>query len=269
MAGRNFLARFSTNAWTRRAIPGALIILCVILAYLPTLSNEYIWDDDAYVTENTTLHDLHGLDRIWFEVGAVPQYYPMVHTTFWLEYQLWGLNPVGFHLVNVLLHAIAAVLLWQVLQRLEVRGAWLAALIFGLHPIEVESVAWVTECKNVLSAVFYFTAALAYFRFAAPKGEAGRQRDRWFWYGGALILFVAALGSKTVTCSLPAALLLVCWWKKGQVRTGGVSRRPHNPNLGASGAVRAKPRAIGRRRRAAGAREARLAASAAPVSTHR
>jgi len=197
---------------------GGLIALLVCLAYLPALRDGFIWDDDAFVTANPTLRDLSGLRRIWFEVGAVPQYYPMVYSAFWMEYHLWGLNPVGYHLINVLLHAAAAVLLWRVLERLQIRGAWLAAAIFALHPIEVESVSWVTECKNVLSAVFYFTAALAWLRFIALEESAVWNRQRWCWYLMALALFVAALLSKTVTCSLPAALLLVCWWKQGRVR---------------------------------------------------
>ena len=164
--------------------PGGLIVLLVVLAYLPALHGGFIWDDDAYVTHNPTLHDGEGLRQIWFKVGAVPQYYPLVHTTFWLEYHLWGLNPVGYHLINVLLHAIAAILLWQVLLRLQVPGAWLAAAIFALHPVGVESVAWVTERKNVLSAVFYFAAALAYLRFVAWEKPGGPNRLRWYWYRG-------------------------------------------------------------------------------------
>ena len=201
---------------------GGLIVLLVFLAYLPALHGGFIWDDDFYVTNNPTLHDLGGLQRIWFKVGAVPQYYPMVHTTFWLEYHLWGLNPVGYHLINVLLHATAAILLWQVLLHLQIPGAWLAAVLFALHPVCVESVAWITERKNVLSAVFYFAAALAYLRFVALEEPGGPNRLRWYWYLGALVLFMAALLSKTVTCSLPAALLLVCWWKKGRVQRGDI-----------------------------------------------
>ena len=201
---------------------GGLIVLLVFLAYLPALRDGFIWDDDAYVTKNPTLHDLGGLQRIWFEVGAVPQYYPMVHTAFWLEYHLWGLNPVGYHLINVLLHATAAILLWWVLLRLRIRGAWLAAVLFALHPVCVESVAWITERKNVLSAVFYFAAALAYLRFVALEEPGRPNRLRWYWYLGALVLFMAALLSKTVTCSLPAALLLVCWWKKGRIQRGEI-----------------------------------------------
>ena len=199
---------------------GGLIVLLVLLAYLPALRDGFIWDDDSYVTANPTLRDADGLRRIWFEVGAVPQYYPMVHTTFWVEYHLWGLHPVGYHLVNVLLHAAAAILLWQVLWRLQLRGAWLAAILFAVHPVEVESVSWITERKNVLSAVFYFAAALAYLRFVRWAGPGGPTRQRWCWYLGALVLFLAALLSKTVTCTLPAALLLVCGWKRGRVQWG-------------------------------------------------
>jgi tetratricopeptide (TPR) repeat protein len=205
---------FGNRDW----IFGLLLIAATVFAYQPVWHAGFIWDDDFYVTNNPTLRDLGGLQRIWFEVGAVPQYYPMVHTTFWLEYHLWGLNPVGYHLINVLLHAITAILLWQVLLRLQIRGAWLAVIIFALHPVEVESVAWITERKNVLSAVFYFAAALAYLRFVALEEPSGPNRLRWYWYLGALVLFMAALLSKTMTCSLPAALLLVCWWKKGRVQ---------------------------------------------------
>ncbi len=202
--------------------PGGLIVLLVFLAYLPALHGGFVWDDDAYVTENPTLHNVEGLRLIWFKVGVLPQYYPLVHTTFWLEYHLWGLHPLGYHLDNVLLHALAAILLGWVLRSLQVPGAWLAAALFAVHPVQVESVAWVTERKNVLSAVFYFTAALAYLHFPAREDAGGPNRLRWFWYLGALILFAAALLSKTVTCTLPAALLLVCWWKKGRVQRGDI-----------------------------------------------
>ena len=218
MSGQNFFERLIINKRARLVVQGALIILVVFLAYLPALHGGFIWDDDDYVTESPTLHDLEGLRRIWFEAGAIPQYYPLVHTVFWLEYHLWGLNPFGYHLINVLLHAVAAILLWRVLLGLQISGAWLAAVIFALHPVCVESVAWITECKNVLSIVFYFAAALAYLRFVA-LGDAGfSSRRRWCYYLGALALFTAALLSKTVTCSLPAALLLVCWWKKERLR---------------------------------------------------
>ena len=193
-----------------------------LVAYAPAIRAGFVWDDDAYVTANRTLRTLDGLRRIWFEPGAVSQYYPLVFTGYWLEYRLWGLQPMGYHVVNVLLHALGAVLLWRVLLRLDVPGAWLAAALFALHPVHVESVAWVTERKNVLSGVFYLGTALAYLRFAADSlpqamGATRSTHRRWRWYGLALVLFVGALLSKTVTCSLPAALLLVLWWTRERI----------------------------------------------------
>jgi len=144
---------------------GALFVALVLVVYSPALGGGFSWDDDAYVTNNHTLRSVFGLSQIWGRLTATPQYYPLVYTSFWVEYHLWGLNPLGYHVVNVLLHTLAAMLLWRVLMRLQLPGAWLAAGIFALHPAAVESVAWVTERKNVLSAVFYFAAALAYLRW--------------------------------------------------------------------------------------------------------
>jgi tetratricopeptide (TPR) repeat protein len=194
---------------------GVLLVALIMMAYQQVWHAGFIWDDDAYVTRNPTLRDLHGLWRIWGELSATPQYYPLVHTSFWLEYHAWGLNPLGYHLTNVVLHALAAVLLWRVLVKLKIPGAWLGAVIFALHPVEVESVAWITERKNVLSGVFYFGAALAYLRFELERDEGTPKRA--FIYLVSLVLFVCALLSKTVACSLPAALLLMRWWKKGRL----------------------------------------------------
>ncbi len=196
----------------------AALLLLTLTAYAPVTHCGYIWDDNFHVTENPTLRDLQGLRRIWTDVSATPQYYPLVHTSFWLEYHLWALNPIGYHAVNVVLHAIAAVLLWRVLLQLRMPGAWLAAVIFAVHPVTVESVAWITERKNVLSVVFYFAAALSYLRFADTTSSADEVKRRWRWYFVALVLFLCALLSKTVTCSLPVALLLVIWWKTGELK---------------------------------------------------
>jgi protein O-mannosyl-transferase len=202
-------------------LKAGLILLLTLAAYLPVLQAGYIWDDDDYVTENPALADASGLRHIWLDPSATPQYYPLVFTTFWAEYHLWGLNPTGFHVVNVLLHALAAVLLWRMLLRLRLPGAWLAAALFAAHPVAVESVAWVTERKNVLSIVFYLAAALAYWRWQTPPLATGRRQpaagSALRWYFIALALFVGALLSKTVACSFPAAMLLVIYWQRGRV----------------------------------------------------
>jgi len=211
-------ASWLPSAWNQEWIRGVFLLLITLIAYQQTWHAGYIWDDNFHVTQNPTLRDLHGLWRIWSEVAATPQYYPLVHTSFWLEYRLWGLNPLGYHLVNVLLHAFVAILLWRVLVRLQIPGAWLAAAIFAVHPVEVESVAWITERKNVLSAVFYFAAALTYLRFAALRAVENPSRPCWYLYIASLLLFVFALLSKTVTCSLPGALLLIFWWKNNRLR---------------------------------------------------
>jgi len=140
-----------------RRLALALLILTLV-AYLPALQCGFIWDDDDYVSHNMTLRSADGLRDIWLEPGAVPQYYPLVHTTFWVEYQLWGLRPFGYHLVNVLIHAAAALLLWRFLLLLGCPASWLVAAVFALHPVNVESVAWITERKNVLCCLLYLAA---------------------------------------------------------------------------------------------------------------
>ena len=204
-----------------------LLLVATFLAYLPVLRASYIWDDDDYVLNNPTLRSIGGLAQIWFQPSSLPQYYPLVHTTYWIEYHLWELWWPGYHFVNVALHAASVVVLWLLLRRLKVPGAFLAALIFAVHPVEVESVAWITERKNVLSLLFYLLAMSVYLRLAGLDGEGhiprppvdsgGRPKVDWRLYGWALGLFLLALFSKTVTSTLPAAILLVLWWRRGKL----------------------------------------------------
>ncbi len=234
----------------RMAWPGwlgaLLLILATAIAYIPAMRAGFIWDDDSYLylTDNNIIVRNDGLKRIW-TTTSTPQWYPMVFTTFWAEYRLWGhtpnpelgknevqrkadppdperdekpawFNPTGYHIVNVLLHAFTAVLVWRILLRLKVPGAWLAAAIFALHPVHVESVAWITERKNVLSGFFYMVSLLSFLWFAERK---------WLGVGGslaayllAIVAFVAALLSKSVTCSLPVAAILAAWLIKDRMR---------------------------------------------------
>jgi tetratricopeptide (TPR) repeat protein len=182
------------------------LLLGTFAAYWPALRGGYVWDDDSHVTR-PELRSLHGLWRIWFEPGATQQYYPVLHSAFWAEFRLWGDRPLGYHLANILLHLASCYLLYRVLRRLAVPGALLAASVFALHPVCVESVAWISEQKNTLSTVFYLGAALAYLQFDERR-KTGR-------YAMAASLFVLALLSKSVTASLPAAILVVLWWKRG------------------------------------------------------
>jgi Flp pilus assembly protein TadD len=202
----------------RRPALGALALAgAVALAYVPAMRAGYIWDDDDYVTKNPVLRDVGGLRRMWLEPRSIPQYYPLVHTTYWIEHRLWGLEPLGYHAVNAALHAAGAVLLWLLLRRLGLPAAFLAAAVWALHPVCVESVAWITERKNVLSGVFYFAAALAYLKFAGT-GALPPARRRWGLYLLSFALFAAALLSKTVTATMPAAVVVVLWWKRDRLR---------------------------------------------------
>ena len=174
-------------------------------AYLPAIRGGFVWDDERYAA-NSVLSEPDGLARIWTLQPAKYSYYrefPMVYTTFWVERHLWGLDPMGFHLVNVALHLMNAILVWLLLRQLAVPGSWLAAAVFALHPLQVESVAWVSERKNLLCGLFFFSAALAYLRFEDGKGKG--------WYWGSLGFFIGALLSKPVATVLPVVLLLLRW----------------------------------------------------------
>ncbi len=200
------------RAATKRLISGwipwlAIVLLCAA-AYAPVFRNAFVWNDKDYVTQHA-LQSLHGLFRIWTELGATEQYYPALHTAFWLEHRLWGDAALGYHLINVGWHVLSACLLTLLLRRLSIVGAWFAGCLFAVHPVAVESVAWVSEQKNTLSTVLYLTAALLFLRFSHTR--------RWLWYTGATLAFGAALLTKTVTATLPASLLVVLWWHEGRL----------------------------------------------------
>ncbi|MEO6245738.1 MAG: tetratricopeptide repeat protein [Opitutaceae bacterium] len=190
----------------------SLLLIATLAAYFPALRGDFLWDDAGHVT-HPDLRSWPGLLRIWFEVGATQQYYPLLHSAFWIEHRIWGDATIGYHLINVLWHVTSACLLVAILRRLTVPGPLLAALIFALHPVAVESVAWISEQKNTLSTVFYLAAALAWLRF-----EEDRRPAR---YTVALLWFIAALLTKTVTATLPASLLVVAWWRRGRLSWRG------------------------------------------------
>jgi len=198
--------RFIERPSVKGAILAALLVGMVVAAYGPALSAGFIWDDDDYVTENPLLHAPDGFERIWLSMDAPSQYFPLVYTAFRIEYGLWGLDPFGYHLISVLFHAANALLLWLLLRRLEIAGAWFAAAVFALHPVHVESVAWVAERKNVMSLFFSLASLLAWLRFVEPRGSSERR-----FYLVSLVCYALALSSKVTACTLPAAQLLLLW----------------------------------------------------------
>ncbi len=233
--------------------------LLVFGSYFPAFLAGFVWDDEAF-TEAAAVRELSGLWRIWSSPRAIENeghYWPLVYTTFWLEHKLWGFAPAGYHAVNVALHLANTLLLWRLAGRLAVPGAWLLAAVFAVHPLHVESVAWVIERKDLLSGLFYLAAFLAFVRFTEESlpdpgggaasdggpafteggsfGEGGAFRETWrlpgrrghglparrgspwkHWFR-ALALFVLAMLSKSIAVTLPAALVIVQWWKRGRV----------------------------------------------------
>jgi tetratricopeptide (TPR) repeat protein len=207
----------------RPLLAAAALVAIAFLAHGSGVWNGWIWDDDDYVTANMLLRSPGGLARIWLDPAATPQYYPLVHTMFWCEHAVWGLWPAGYHTVNVALHAISAVVLWHVLEKLCVPWSWLGAALFAVHPVAVESVAWVTERKNTLSLCLGLLAARQWLEYRFGPGPVAadecaavecREPSRLF---SAFGLFVLALLAKTVVVTLVGGLAVIVWWKRGRL----------------------------------------------------
>ena len=217
------------------------LLVATLIAYHPAWHGGFTWDDNCVPHDPGDLgyYSLHGLGLLWVDPPH-KQYYPLAFSLCWLEYHLWGFNTLGFHLVNILLHALDSILLWKVLRRLDVPGAWLAAAIFALHPVNVETAAWISETRNTLSGLFYLCSILAALKFwlpeladrsltvaAQPGGEQSRASEQVanpqsairnpYYYWLAFALFVCGLLSKTTIIPLPAVILLLVWWKRGKI----------------------------------------------------
>ncbi len=208
----NVPTKVRSTSHGRIVVFGLILAAVTIFAYRPAWNGGFIWDDDWYVTNNPLLIAPDGMWRIWFSLDAPSQYFPLTYTTFRIEHALWGFNPTGYHWVNLFLHVANALLVWWLLARLKIPGAWLAAGIFALHPIQVESIAWITERKNVLMGFFFLLTLLAWTQFID-------ERERWPWryYRLALIFYVLALSAKSTACTLPAALFLILWLQKKRI----------------------------------------------------
>lgn len=203
--------RFADKPW----LLAILLVLLAFVAYKPVFRAGFIWDDDDHLTANPTMTAPHGLRMIWSSL-TYSRYYPLTLTTFWAERQLWGLNSGPFHMVNVAFHAANGILIFLILRRLRLPGAWLAAAVWVLHPVNVESVAWVTELKNTQSGLFFFLSVFCFLRFDGERNN--------HWYVAAVVCGLAAMLSKPSTVVLPLVLLLCAWWKHGKWQRGDVIR---------------------------------------------
>ncbi|HXI83984.1 MAG TPA: tetratricopeptide repeat protein [Verrucomicrobiae bacterium] len=195
---------FGTSDW----LLALLLVAATFLAYFPVWHGLPIWDDGSYITR-ARFGSLDGLRRMWFEPGTTEHYYPLLDTVFWVQSKLWGGSTLGYHLVTIACHAAGALLVLKILRRLQVKGAWLAAAIFALHPVHVESVAWISELKNTMSGVFYLGAALAYLEFDETESLS--------WFAFTAVLFLSALLCKTTVVVWPFAMLVIVWWKHGRL----------------------------------------------------
>jgi hypothetical protein len=206
---RTALSSAATETWfAHRPWLIALVFAVVTFAaYQPTWHAGFIWDDPEHLTANPAMTAPHGLKMIWSSL-AVSRYYPLTLTTFWVQWRLWRLNPLPYHLVNIFLHTVNGFLLFLVLRRLKIPAAWVAAMLWVLHPVNVESVAWITELKNTQSGFFFFLSVLCFLRFDTDKKSG--------WYALAIVCGLAAILSKPSTVVLPLVLLLCVWWERGR-----------------------------------------------------
>jgi Flp pilus assembly protein TadD len=199
-------AQDQSKSW-QLAAQVAAIVMAVVLVYLPAFRAGFVWDDEQLVTGNPLLRTFSGLAEIW-SGGRTADYFPITNTVFWIEHYIFGENAAGYHAVNIVLQAADALLIWLVLVRLNVPGAWLAGLIFGIHPVNAESVAWISELKNVLSMFFVLLSVFCFFRSEAKRLFGGSTA-----YIASLVFFVLALLAKGQVVFLPVALLLCAWWR--------------------------------------------------------
>src|SRR5436309_3718656 len=200
------VVRAKFTLWQRTALIAA-IIAAVAMVYLPAFRGDFVWDDFLLITGNPLLQNFSGLLEIW-SGGRTADYFPLTNTVFWIEHHLFGANATGYHAVNILLQIANALLVWRLLKRLNIPGAWLGGFIFGIHPVHVASVAWISELKNLLAMFFALLSVLCFLKL-----DDKRVRNSGITYAASLVFFALALLSKTQVVFLPFVLLLCAWWR--------------------------------------------------------
>jgi len=192
--------------WLPRVL---LIVAATFWIYWPALRGDWVLDDTWYRTDSPMTQGLAGLGKFWFQPGSWVEYYPIEETVLWVQWQLWGNDTLGYHLTNVSLHITSALLIWWLFRKLGLRLAWLGGLLFALHPVQVESVACITELKNTLSLPPFLLAMGAWIDYE----EQGRRQD----YRRAVEWFLVAMLCKITVAPFPVMMLLYAWWKRGRI----------------------------------------------------
>ncbi len=187
----------------------ALIIGATLWIYCPVFYGGFLWDDGLYITEIALMNDPARLWKTWFEPGSLANYFPITATVQWAEWILWGHHTLGYHLVNIGLHIVNALLIWRLLAAFGLRLAWLGGLIFAIHPTAVESVAWICELKNTLSLTPLLATMITWVDY-----EEKPNRGRYYL---ALAWFLLALLCKTTGVMFPVVILLYAWWKRSRI----------------------------------------------------
>ncbi len=207
---------FGPNCYLPAA--AAIIIFVAFIAYIPSISGGFIWDDELLITQNPLIKASDGIYQIWC-TNEEADYWPVVNNMFWIEWRLWDKNPIGYHLANLFLHVVEALLIWIILRKLSIPGAFLAALIFAIHPVNVESVAWIAQGKNAMAMLLFLLSILCYLKMGEfpPSGNKSaatgpRLFSRWYWLS--LSAFVLAMLSKGSVAVLPVLFLVIVWWQR-------------------------------------------------------
>ena len=196
---------------TTPVLQALLIVAAGVWVFYPAIHGQWLWDDDVLITNNLLIHDPAGLWKTWFApTRSLIDYFPITVSVDWLAWRVWGMDTLGYHLTSIVLHLISALLVWRLLSKLGLRLAWLGGLLFALHPVLVESVAWIAELKNTLSLPPFLLAMCAWIDYD--------EQGKWTQYCLALGLFLVAMLCKTTMVMFPVAILLYAWWKRGRIR---------------------------------------------------
>jgi Flp pilus assembly protein TadD len=217
------IASSSTEAsrWRDLLLHTAIIVLAGLWIYSPAYHGDWLWDDDQLLTQNPVVQSgsLQGLSKLWFNPDGA-DFFPLSYTALWAQWPFFKNQPTGYHVTTIVLHLIGSLLVWALLDRMRIPGAWLSGLIFAIHPVAVESVAWVSETKNTLSLPLFLLSCLCWV--VQDDEPEGPRRTRF--YVLSIVCFLLAMLAKTSMVALPVVLLLHAWWKRGTVTLQDVIR---------------------------------------------